>query len=72
MTAGGIGITLVPALAAPTEISGSTGLVARALAGEPSRTLALGWRRSTARKADFRAFGRYLADIIAKAPQLRP
>jgi len=52
MTAGGIGITLVPALAAPTEISGSTGLVARALAGEPSRTLALGWRRSTARKAE--------------------
>jgi LysR family transcriptional regulator, hydrogen peroxide-inducible genes activator len=71
MTAGGIGITLVPAIAAPAEISGNAGLVTRPLVGEPSRTLALAWRRSAARKADFRAFGRYLADIIAKAPRPR-
>jgi LysR family transcriptional regulator, hydrogen peroxide-inducible genes activator len=71
MAAGGIGVTLVPAIAAPSEISPGSGLVARPLAGEPRRTPALAWRPSSARKADYRAFGRYLAEIIAKAPRPR-
>ena len=71
MAAGGIGVTLVPAIAAPSEISAGSGLVARPLAGEPRRTPALAWRPSSARKADYRAFGRYLAEIIAKAPRPR-
>jgi LysR family transcriptional regulator, hydrogen peroxide-inducible genes activator len=71
MAAGGIGVTLVPAIAAPSEISRGSGLVARPLAGEPSRTAALAWRPSSARKADYRTLGRYLAEIIAKAPRPR-
>jgi LysR family transcriptional regulator, hydrogen peroxide-inducible genes activator len=71
MAAGGIGVTLVPAIAAPSEISPGSGLVARPLAGEPHRTPALVWRPSSARKADYRAFGRYLAEIIARAPRPR-
>ncbi|HEV2547480.1 MAG TPA: LysR substrate-binding domain-containing protein [Stellaceae bacterium] len=71
MAAGGIGITLVPAIAAPSEISPGSGLVARPLAGEPRRTPALAWRPSSARKADYRVFGGYLAEIIANAPRPR-
>ena len=60
MAAGGIGITLMPEMARAAEITPTSGLVARPLQGEPSRRIALAWRRSSARKAEFRAFGRHL------------
>ena len=67
MTAGGIGVTLVPEMAVGTEITPGSGLVARRLAGDPSRTIALAWRRGSARKQEFRTFGRYLKSVLEKA-----
>ena len=67
MAAGGIGITLMPEMAVPAEITAASGLVARPLLGEPSRTIALAWRHSSARKAEFRALGRYLKGVLEGA-----
>lgn len=64
MAAGGIGVTLVPEMAVATEITPGSGLVARRLSGDPSRTIALAWRRSSARKQEFRSFGRYLKSVL--------
>ena len=72
MTAGGIGITLVPEMAVPAEITGTPGLVARPLEGEPSRQIALAWRRSSARKAEFRTLGRHFkAALEGRAAEQR-
>jgi LysR family hydrogen peroxide-inducible transcriptional activator len=67
MAAGGIGITLIPEMAVPTEITAASGLVARRLSSGAARTIALAWRRSSARKAEFRALGRYLGSVLEKA-----
>ena len=67
MAAGGIGITLMPEMAVPTEITAASGLVARPLSGDPSRVIALAWRRSSARKAEFRRLGGYLKEVLAES-----
>jgi len=64
MAEGGIGITLMPEMAVPTEIGTASGLATRPLDGDPSRTIALAWRRTSARKADFRRFGGYLRSVL--------
>ncbi|HEX7969174.1 MAG TPA: LysR substrate-binding domain-containing protein [Stellaceae bacterium] len=64
MAASGIGITLMPEMAVPVEITDASGLVARPLEGTPTRTIALAWRRTSARKAEFRSLGRYLKDVL--------
>ena len=69
MAAGGVGITLVPAMATPVEISAASGLVTRPLAGNPSRTIALAWRRSSARKSEFRSLGRYFKSVLEESRQ---
>jgi LysR family hydrogen peroxide-inducible transcriptional activator len=66
MAAGGIGITLMPEMAVATEITPDSELVARPLAGDPTRTIALAWRRSSGRKAEFRALGEYLKEVLEK------
>jgi LysR family hydrogen peroxide-inducible transcriptional activator len=66
MAAGGIGITLVPEMAVKAEIAAAPGLVVRPLEREPAREIALAWRASSARKAEFRAFGRYLKTVIER------
>lgn len=63
MVAGGLGLTLLPRLAVDAGILAGTGLVARPLVGAGVRTLALGWRHSTPRPAEFRL----LADRITAA-----
>ena len=64
MTAGGIGITLMPEMAVASEITPASGLVARPLEDDPIRTIALAWRRTSARKAEFRALGLYLKTVL--------
>jgi len=64
MAAGGIGVMLVPEMAVATEITPGSGLVARQLSGDPSRSIVLAWRRSSARKQEFRSFGRYLKIVL--------
>jgi LysR family transcriptional regulator, hydrogen peroxide-inducible genes activator len=72
MAAGGIGITLMPELAVAAEITATCGLVARPLEGAPSRQIALAWRRSSARKAEFRTLGRHFkAALEQQAPAPR-
>jgi LysR family hydrogen peroxide-inducible transcriptional activator len=66
MSAGGIGITLVPEMAVPSEVTPASGLVAKPLAGDPSRTIALAWRATSARKAEFRTLGRYFKNVLEK------
>src|SRR5690242_20704959 len=67
MAAGGVGITLMPAMAGPVEISAASGLVTRPLTGNPSRTIALAWRRSSARKSEFRSLGRYFKSVLEES-----
>jgi LysR family hydrogen peroxide-inducible transcriptional activator len=68
MAAGGIGITLMPAMAVKAEIAAAPGLVVRPLEREPQRQIALAWRATSARKGAFRAFGRYLKTVLEKKP----
>lgn len=67
MAAGGIGITLMPEMAVAAEITPASGLVARHLEGEPARQIALAWRRSSARKAEFRALGRHFKSWLEES-----
>jgi LysR family hydrogen peroxide-inducible transcriptional activator len=64
MAAGGIGITLLPEMAVTAELAAAPGLVARPLEGAPARQVALAWRATSARKAEFRVFGRYLKSVL--------
>ncbi|HXZ01704.1 MAG TPA: LysR substrate-binding domain-containing protein [Stellaceae bacterium] len=64
MAAGGIGLTLMPDMAVAAEITPGSGLVARPLEGDPRRTIALAWRRTSARKAEFRMLGDYLKSVL--------
>jgi LysR family hydrogen peroxide-inducible transcriptional activator len=60
MVANGLGVTLLPKLAVESGILAGTGLVATDLDDAPSRAIALAWRPSSPRKADFRALGEFL------------
>ena len=61
MVANGLGLTLVPRLAVPTEVPAKGPVKAVPLAaGHNSRTIALVWRRSSARAAAFRKLGECL------------
>jgi LysR family transcriptional regulator, hydrogen peroxide-inducible genes activator len=66
MAAGGIGITLMPEMARAAEITPASGLAARPLEGEPARQIALAWRRSSARKAEFRTLGRHFKAALER------
>lgn len=60
MVASGLGVTLLPQMAVDAGILRGTDLVTRPLAGGGSRRLGLAWRRSTARKDEFRLLGQAL------------
>lgn len=61
MVAGGLGLTLLPALAAPTLAAGGQVSLRPFTAPAPSRTMALVWRKGSPRTADIRR----LAAVIA-------
>ncbi|BAE49393.1 hydrogen peroxide-inducible genes activator [Paramagnetospirillum magneticum] len=60
MVASGMGVTLLPMLAVDAGILAGTGLVTRPLAMGGSRRLGLAWRKSSARKDEFRLLGNVL------------
>lgn len=60
MVASGMGVTLLPRLAVEAGILAGTDLVTRPVAGGGSRLLGLAWRKSSARKDEFRLLGRML------------
>lgn len=58
MVAGGMGITLLPEIAAESEVREASGLkLARFETPEPKRALGLVWRRGAIRSRDFRLLG---------------
>ena len=64
MVENGLGVTMLPEMALNAGILANTHLVARPLeADNPSRTIALVWRRASPREKDFRL----LADLLAAA-----
>jgi LysR family transcriptional regulator, hydrogen peroxide-inducible genes activator len=67
MAAGGLGVSLIPQMAVAAELPADGSLVARPLSADaPPRRIALAWRRSAARKADFRRFGAYVKTVLGK------
>ena len=67
MAAGGLGLTLVPQMALATELPADGSLVAKPLAADAlARRIALAWRRSSARKAEFRRFGAYAKSLLTE------
>ncbi len=60
MVASGMGVTLLPRLAVEAGILIGTDLVTRPLSGGGSRLLGLAWRKSSARKDEFRLLGKAL------------
>jgi LysR family hydrogen peroxide-inducible transcriptional activator len=64
MVDNGLGVTMLPEMAIAAGILDHTGLVARPLdADNPSRRIALAWRRASPRERDFEL----LADVLAAA-----
>ncbi len=64
MVDNGLGVTMLPEMALQAGILDHTGLTARPLAAEnPTRRIALIWRRASPREKDFRL----LADVLAQA-----
>lgn len=77
MVAGGLGVTLLPAIALLREIDDHCGLAARPLAtAAASREIALAWRKSSPREAEFRLFGALLRDagraVLCEDEELHP
>lgn len=68
MVAGRLGQTLVPAMAIDAGILDGSGLVARPLTGGASRTVALVWRTSSPRAAEFRLLGRTIVAAVGREP----
>ena len=67
MVAGGLGVTLLPRIAAQGGVTAGAEVVLRPLAGAGAwRTLGLAWRPNTPRAPDYRA----LAPVLAEAARL--
>jgi LysR family hydrogen peroxide-inducible transcriptional activator len=61
MVANGLGVTLLPALSLPVEVHAGDGIALRRFRPpEPSRSIGLVWRKSSARGAAFRHLGHLL------------
>jgi LysR family hydrogen peroxide-inducible transcriptional activator len=65
MVSGGVGITLLPSMAVPTEVFPRDAIVVRSFGGRPpGRTIGLAWRKSSARRREFEM----LADLLRSSP----
>lgn len=60
MVANGLGVTLIPEMAAKAGVLAGTDLISRPLSDGAGRIIGLAWRPSSPRKADFRALGEFL------------
>jgi LysR family hydrogen peroxide-inducible transcriptional activator len=63
MVANGYGVTLVPEVAANTEVRDGRVKLLRFTEPTPGRTIGLAWRRTSPRRRDFEAFG----DVVCRA-----
>jgi LysR family hydrogen peroxide-inducible transcriptional activator len=66
MVAAGLGITLMPRIAVDPELASTRNVVIRPLSpDQPSRTLVLVWRQTSARGSEFRTLGDLIRDCIS-------
>jgi LysR family hydrogen peroxide-inducible transcriptional activator len=67
MVASGYGATLVPEVAVDVELRDDRVKLLRFVEPQPGRSIGLAWRRTSPRKADFRALGQMVKNAL-KAP----
>ena len=67
LVAAGIGVTLIPRLAADARITKGTGISLSRLAAPASRQIGLAWRRSSLRTSDFRTLAGTLRTLTTPA-----
>jgi LysR family transcriptional regulator, hydrogen peroxide-inducible genes activator len=72
MVANGYGVTLVPEVAVDVEVRDERVKLLRFTAPEPGRTIGLGWRRTSPRKADFLALGQIAVEALGAARKKYP
>jgi LysR family transcriptional regulator, hydrogen peroxide-inducible genes activator len=72
MVANGYGVTLVPEVAVDVEVRDERVKLLRFTAPEPGRTIGLGWRRTSPRKADFLALGKIAVDALGAGGRRSP
>jgi LysR family transcriptional regulator, hydrogen peroxide-inducible genes activator len=63
LVANGYGVTLLPEIAADSELADSHIELLHFEEPEPKRTIGLAWRKTSTRKKDFKALARLIADI---------
>ncbi len=72
MVAFGHGVTLLPEMAVASELRGRGDIrLLRFPAPEPAREIGLAWRKTSPRKADFKAFASLLLDAAPRRVRLR-
>ena len=64
MVANGYGVTLIPEIAVQVEARDERVKLARFATPEPSRTVGLGWRRTSSRAQDFHALGDIVMSVV--------
>lgn len=65
MVANGLGLTLIPDMAARSQLIGSSSLAMRPLSGEAAaREIGLAWRFTSGRRAEFKLLASTLAEIL--------
>lgn len=69
MVANGYGVTLVPQIAVDVEVRDGRVKLLRFAPPQPGRTIGLGWRRTSPRKADFLALGQLVVEALGFAPE---
>jgi LysR family hydrogen peroxide-inducible transcriptional activator len=68
MVRSGIGVTLLPRLAATTELRGDRGLALVPFRSSPARTIGLAWRRGSPRRRDYELLAGVLRELGPPAP----
>jgi len=71
MVANGYGITLMPEIAARTEVRDPRVKLLRFRDPEPARTIGLAWRATSPRKKDFTALGKIVTEALRRPPPKR-
>ncbi|MFV0295117.1 MAG: LysR substrate-binding domain-containing protein [Hyphomicrobiaceae bacterium] len=72
MVANGLGLTLVPEMAAGQESRGAGIRLLRLARPEPARTVGLAWRSTSPRHEDFMALGAVLREAMPGMPDVEP
>ena len=64
MVAAGVGVTLLPHMAAGVEARPGNGVMVRPLVGQPSRRIVLAWRSSTPRAAHYKDIAELASSLL--------